>query len=288
MNHSFRIGALFGISIRVHVIFLALFALLLLQILVQDGVSMAIWFGVRFTLLFCFVLLHELGHSLAAQAHGIRVHDIVLWPLGGLARLAAIPEQPGVEFRIAIAGPLVNFFLVALLLPMHLATGGSLDFHPDEFMTWSALQYAMFVNLMMGSFNLLPAFPLDGGRIFRALLARKVSYLRATRAAVHVGRSFALVLGLISLVSLEYLSLTFIALFVWLVGAQELAHAEKRERQRRLGELRSDRTEVSPGALRFLELDDRGDATEKQLHAIERRLRADQELDGRVGSQPPE
>lgn len=230
MNFSLPIGRLFGISIRVHGVFVLLLALLLAQEFVfADGIDT---FLLRHLLvLFLFVVLHELGHCLAAEMHGVRVYDIVLWPLGGLARLGAIPEHPGTEFRIAIAGPAVNFFFVALLLPAHLASGGSIA-PPADLADWRLLDSALFVNAMMGTFNLVPAFPLDGGRVLRALLARRLPWAEATRAAVHVGRCFAVVGAAVGLAEPSLLALTIIGVFVWIVGGNELRAQELRERLR--------------------------------------------------------
>lgn len=269
MKYSFRIGSLFGISIKVHLIFVLLLGLLLGQTVYADGVAQAIWFANRFLLLFTIVLFHELGHSLAAKAHGIRVHDIILWPLGGIARLAQLPRSPGVEFRIAVAGPCVNFGLLLLLAPIHLLSGGDFPLNPLQLRNWSLLEYALFINLAMGCFNLIPAFPLDGGRILRSLLARRFPFLLATRISVRIGRMIALSAGLLSLLSTDYLGLTFIAVFIWILGGHELRQTEERDRYEqaaRLGlplvwpgtDLAGQRSE---GAMRFLDSNQRPGAS---------------------------
>jgi len=264
MNLSFRIGSIFGIAVRIHLFFLILFGLFLGQILLVDGLDHAFWFASCFLLLFCFVLLHELGHSMVARAHGIRVYDIILWPLGGLARLERLPDGPRAEFQIALAGPVVNLILALLLLPLLYVKGGQLPTDLDRLSDWTLLEYALFVNLLMGGFNLVPAFPLDGGRILRALLSSRLPYLRATRVAVQVGRALMLLLALASVIFTEFISLTFIAAFVWILGGQELRQAEERERVRRAAELGLPLDwppdpdpagrEPSAGARRFLDL----------------------------------
>ncbi len=235
---------------RLHVVFVLLFALLATQIWLGHGMNAALWYAARLFLLFTFVLLHELGHSLVAQAHGIRVYDIVLWPLGGLARLARIPEDPKLEFKIAVGGPLVNFLIVLLVLPFFFWSGREIRFDPARFVDWSLLDYALYVNLLMGAFNLIPAFPLDGGRVLRALLARQVDWLAATRAAVHVGRCFALVGGLAALASPASWSVVLIAAFVWVAGSQELRVLEAEAIARREAFLRAHFAR-SPEAERF-------------------------------------
>ncbi len=254
MGSSFKIGKLFGITVRLHVVFVLLFALLVTQVALGRGSGETLAFSARLGLLFTFVLLHELGHSLIAQAHGIRVYDIVLWPLGGLARLERIPEDAKLEFKIAIGGPLVNFLLVLLFLPVFFATGHRMQFDPVRFMDWSLVEYAVYMNLLMGTFNLVPAFPLDGGRVLRALLARQVDWLTATRAAVHVGRCFALVGGLAAIASPVSWSIVLIAVFVWFSGAQELRVLEAERAARREAFLRAT-MERSPAAERFLGID---------------------------------
>jgi stage IV sporulation protein FB len=156
----------------------------------------------------------------------------VLWPLGGMARLGRIPEDPGTEMRIAIAGPVVYFALAAVFLPFHLGFGGGLlDLSDGGRAVLADLDiagYAVLINVLMGAFNLIPAFPMDGGRIFRAALARKIPYLAATRTAVRVGRTFAVVAGISALVSVNMFTVALIAVFVWAMGGQELRIAEAR------------------------------------------------------------
>ncbi len=207
MNGSIKIGSILGITLRLHVLLLVL-----LVILIRWGESPLV-----FAVLFGCVLLHELGHSLVALAFGIRVVDITLWPLGGMARMSQIPESTRIEALIAIAGPAVNFVLALL----GLLASGSFDYPPRDLFQWFSL-----VNLSMGVFNLLPAFPMDGGRILRALLGWRGDWLGATEHAVWIGRWFALALFLLGFTGL--LALPLVGLFIWWSGNQELAAVRAR------------------------------------------------------------
>jgi stage IV sporulation protein FB len=227
VNGSLRIGSVFGITIRVHVLLLVLIALLLIQ--AQDAAIAAAHVGV----LFAIVLLHELGHSVVAQSFGIRVVDITLWPLGGMARMSEIPESPKIEGLIAAAGPIVNFILAALAAIVFGAqawTASSASFV-------SEIAFSLLViNLLMGAFNLMPAFPMDGGRILRAILGRSGDWVSATATAVRVGRMFAGLIALLGLFALffvpgmsgEGLVFLLIAAFVWFTGLQELMAVKAR------------------------------------------------------------
>lgn len=247
MDLAFRVGRVFGITIRMHVVFVLMFGLLLARTIWSRGVDVALESATRFAILFTCVVLHELGHSLAAQAKGIRVYDIVLWPLGGMARLARIPEDPSTELKIAVAGPAVNFFLVLILFPMMLARGEGTSLEPLALLAGSPLEFAVAVNLGMGLFNLVPAFPLDGGRILRALLARRVPHDAATRLAVMIGRVLAVALAAASIFAGAMPIVLLLVAFVWWVGGQELRHLDAKQRP-------VPRREPTPGARRFLDL----------------------------------
>jgi len=215
---SLQIGSVLGITIRLHVLLLVLAALLFLR----EGPA-----GLTaFAILFAVVLLHELGHSVVAQRLGVRVVDITLWPLGGIARMSAMPESSRVEGLVAVAGPLVNFALAALALGVLLALG------PDAQSGGAhALDQFLQANLALGLFNLIPAFPTDGGRILRALIALRKDWLAATEIAVRVGGFVAFLCALagcaLVFASSTYfwlgLSLILVAAFLWWTGRQELA-----------------------------------------------------------------
>ncbi len=206
---------LFGIRIRVHPTFLWLLLIVLVTSRRLDTV-------VSVLIVFAFVVLHEVSHGLVARAHGIPVLDITLLPIGGVARLGAMPEHPATEFNIAIAGPLLNFVLAggAYLALTWLPLPGE-----DGFVA-RLLQVVLAVNLALGTFNLLPAFPMDGGRLLRAYLATKRGYLEATRIAARVGRWIAAGLAAISIGTLFGPGpwmwwLLLIAGFIYVSGKQE-------------------------------------------------------------------
>lgn len=225
MFGSIRIGSVFGITVRMHWLFLAL-----VFVLIATGgepINTAIWLAV----LFGVVFLHELGHSLVARAFGIHVLDITFWPLGGMARMSEIPESTKVEALVAIAGPMVNFVLAGLAFVAVVALGLVHAFDPRSIEglgngTWgerAALSF-LAVNLMLGVFNLIPAFPMDGGRILRALFGLSGNWVRATELAVTVGRVFAVLLVLAGVFFYEYVGFTMplIGVFVWWAGSREL------------------------------------------------------------------
>lgn len=160
------------------------------------------------------VLLHELGHSLVAKAYGLQVVDITFWPLGGMARMSRIPEETKIEATIALAGPAVNFALALLALPVLLISSGS------QF--GDLVEMFILMNLVLGGFNLLPAFPMDGGRVLRALLARDGDWLAATEKAVRIGRWVALGMVIWAFAVPIQWMLLFIAGFVWIAGQKEL------------------------------------------------------------------
>ena len=230
MRNSFRLLTIRGIDIRVHITF----PLILLWSAFQYGFISDLGLagaalGVFITLLlFILVVLHELGHSIAAQHFGIPVNQIVLLPIGGVAQLSQIPEKPRTEFTIAIAGPLVNFLLAVVLLLCGLILG--LDMNPSRIgaflanmSVWtprSILVYIFISNLFLGLFNLLPAFPMDGGRVFRAALATRMPYDRATAMAVSMGQSLAWILGLMGFIQ-GSLMMILIAIFVYFGAGQE-------------------------------------------------------------------
>jgi Zn-dependent protease len=190
------------------------------------GVSGAIQ-GVAFTLLlFLCVLLHEFGHAFAARAYGIRTPDITLLPIGGVARLERMPEKPVQELVVAIAGPAVNvvialvlFFVLAAKIRMSNFSGrGPLE----ESLTAQLLE----INVMLLLFNAIPAFPMDGGRVLRSLLAMKLDYVLATTIAARIGQVIAIGFAVVGFFMAPML--IFIAVFVFSAAQQELAYARFR------------------------------------------------------------
>ncbi|MBL8862167.1 MAG: site-2 protease family protein [Planctomycetes bacterium] len=224
MFGSFQIASIAGIPIRVHVLFVVLVAGLAL---VPDAgfLQLAI-----LAMLVVSVVLHELGHALVARRFGIRVVDITLWPLGGLARLSSIPESSGVEAAIAIAGPLVNLFLALAAAPVVVA---GFFLGAREAWVGEAAFAFVAVNVLMAGFNLLPAFPTDGGRLVRAWFARSRSWLDATVLAVRVGRAMALLLAVTGVVWGQWM-LPVVALWLWWTGGLELTQVRARAAAARL------------------------------------------------------
>jgi len=210
MPWSFQIARVFGIPIRLHLTFLLLIGWL--AFLARGSANLLI---VAIGLFAC-VVAHELGHSLMARRYGVQVVDITLLPIGGVARMATIPREPRQEFWIAIAGPLVNFVLGPALLGLYFALGGAPTL---EAMNASPLAQLGGLNLGLGLFNLLPAFPMDGGRILRAVLAMRMPYASATRIATGLGQALAFGLGFLGLLGNPLI--IFIALFVFIGAAEE-------------------------------------------------------------------
>ena len=217
MSWSIPILRIAGIQLRIHVTFLLLIGWIAL------GSASAVIF---LLLLFLCVVLHEFGHALAAKAYGINTPDITLLPIGGVARLERIPEEPKQELVIAIAGPLVNVIIAGCLF----LTGGSFVYPPGVEMRLNDL--LLTVNVVLVLFNLLPAFPMDGGRMLRALLATRLSYARATQIAANIGQACAFIFGLLGLMNGNYM-LIFVALFVYIGASQEAALAQMRDVSRR-------------------------------------------------------
>ncbi len=223
MTWSIPLGRIAGTEIRLHLTFLLLLAWIGVAHGLAGGLSAAVE-GVGFiSLLFGCVLLHEFGHVAAARRYGVRTPDITLLPIGGVARLERMPEKPSEELVVALAGPAVNVVIALLLF---LALGGvpavaaatSLQ-DPSHGM----LARLFWLNVTLVVFNLLPAFPMDGGRVLRALLSMRMGSRRATDIAAGIGQALAFALGLIGLLNGAPL-MVFVALFVWL-GAQGEAQA---------------------------------------------------------------
>lgn len=230
MGNSIRLFSVRGIDIRMHITFplILVWAAIQFGLLANQGLRGAV-FGIIVTLLlFTIVVLHELGHSAAARYYGVSVKQIVLLPIGGVAQLARIPEQPLQEFVIAIAGPLVNFGLAIVLTLAALLFGNGLNLI-NMSVTLSGIAsaslasvfgYVFISNLFLGLFNLLPAFPMDGGRVLRALLATRLSYPRATSIAVTIGQGMAFLLGLYGFLGGGFF-LILVAIFIFIGAGQE-------------------------------------------------------------------
>jgi Zn-dependent protease/predicted transcriptional regulator len=190
----------------------------------QVGTAAAAISGVIFMLaVFASVLLHEFGHALTAARYGVRTRAILLLPIGGVSQLEEIPRQPREELAIAIAGPLVTVAVVIVLYAVLRATGTPVEAAQALNGTGSFLPRLMWINVVLAVFNLLPAFPMDGGRVLRALIAMHTDYVTATNVAARIGQAFALVFGLIGLLVLGNVLLVLVAFFVWIGAASEAA-----------------------------------------------------------------
>ncbi len=220
MKWSWKLGEFAGIGVYMHATFLLLIGWVALSHWLQEGTLAATLAGVGFILaLFLCVVLHEFGHALTARRYGIKTRDITLLPIGGVARLERMPDEPRQELWVALAGPAVNVVIAAVLF-VWLQITGSLE--PLSRLTMTGgpfVERIMMVNLSLVAFNLLPAFPMDGGRVVRALLAMRMEYTRATQVAASLGQGMALLLGFIGLFTNPFL--LFIAFFVWIGAAQE-------------------------------------------------------------------
>ena len=215
---AFRIARVDGIDIRVHVSFLLLVAAIVWLSSTSTGPGAAaavIWV----VMVFGCVALHELGHSLVARTRGARVVEILLMPLGGVSRMENLPERPADELAIAAAGPAVSLTIAAAAAIAGAVTHA--DLWPPDLIGGSLLGRLMWINVMLGVFNLLPAFPLDGGRVLRALLHERMPLVDATRKAARIGRGFAIALALVGLAVDIWLVL--IAVFVWFGASAEEA-----------------------------------------------------------------
>ncbi len=213
--YAVNLGTAFGIPIRLHFTFL-----LLLLYFAFTGSGPGRWYGLIFVMiLFGCVVLHELGHSVVAQRFGVEVSEIVLYPIGGVARLERMPK-PKEEFWIALAGPAVNL-VIALLIYIYLVirhTGSSLVIFNLAGQHW--WQSLLTFNLVMIAFNMIPAFPMDGGRVLRSILAMKMDEYRATQIASTIGQLLAFVFAFVGILNGTW-PLLFIAFFVFIGAGQE-------------------------------------------------------------------
>jgi stage IV sporulation protein FB len=201
--------------VRIHFTFPLILAVFGVEAWINGGWADAIRAVVLILAVFVCVVLHEFGHSLQVRRYGIRVRDIVLLPIGGMARAERIPEKPGQEIVVAISGPLVNFALAAILCGVVRALDRPLILE-DDFLT------SLFaINIVLGTFNLIPAYPMDGGRILRGLLAIRFPYLRATRYAKNVGQLIALCFVVVGFVDSAFIMLPVIAVFIYFGAINE-------------------------------------------------------------------
>jgi Zn-dependent protease len=220
MPWSWKLVRIAGIDVYVHATFFMLVAWIALSHWNESQNLAAVIEGVGFILaLFACVVIHEFGHALMAARYGIRTRDITLLPIGGLARLERMPDVPLQELWVALAGPAVNVVIAIVLFAWLQASGAWEAVERIGITTGAFTERVMLANVFLAAFNLLPAFPMDGGRALRALLATRMEYTRATQRAAMVGQGMAILFGFVGLQGNPML--IFIALFVWIGAGQE-------------------------------------------------------------------
>lgn len=229
MSWSFRLARILGTDVKVHFTFVLLLGFLYLGIRESNGADAALLITEFFLLLFLCVLLHEFGHILMARHFGIRTPDVILLPIGGVARLERLPEEPRQEFLIALAGPAVTLAIAFSMSLWLRATG-----QPLVWPSWegtgldaSIPQLLFSTNVALLLFNLLPAYPMDGGRVLRSILSARIGLVRATRIAASIGQLLAMVIGVYGLARNQPM-LILIGIFVFFGAGQEAAMVETR------------------------------------------------------------
>jgi Zn-dependent protease/CBS domain-containing protein len=228
MKWQWKLGTFAGIDVFMHATFLLLIGWIGYSYWLQYGTLAKVAEGILFILaLFLCVVLHEYGHALTARRYGIKTRDITLYPIGGVARLERLPEKPIEELWVALMGPAVNVLIAAILF-VYLSLTGELPRLADlSVASGSFITRLLLVNITLVIFNLLPAFPMDGGRVLRALLAMRMDYVRATQVAASIGQGMAFLFGLFGLFNNPFL--LFIAFFVWIGASQEASMVQMRD-----------------------------------------------------------
>jgi Zn-dependent protease/CBS domain-containing protein len=215
MKYSFKIGSVWGIPIELHITFM----LLITAVFVLSYPQFYLFFIILF--LFLFVVFHELAHSIIARHYGIKVRKIILYPIGGVSEIEEIPDNPSQEWRMAVAGPLTSLVLGVTLIIVSLVISPQLVSKIVAFgVTGNLLFDLATLNIFLGLFNLIPAFPMDGGRVFRALLAERMKYSDATRYAVYIGKIFGIAMVVLGFLFPSYFLLILVGIFVY-IGASE-------------------------------------------------------------------
>lgn len=234
MQSSYRIFRIFGISVELHITFLLFFLVLFPVYWFSYGILSGVGMIVLFALLFAIVLMHELMHSIVARLNGIEVSKIILLPIGGLASIE-IPEKPRVELMVSAAGPLLNFALAAFFAiilifviqnPIEVLSEATGHIEPSSigsvvFNLPGILSLLIWINLMLGLFNILPGFPMDGGRVLRSLLAFWMDYTKATRIAVNIGQLIFIAMIILGIFSGDFW-IIIIGIFLFYAGSNEL------------------------------------------------------------------
>jgi Zn-dependent protease len=227
MRWQWKLGTFAGIDVFVHATFLLLIGWIGYSHWLQYGTIAKVIEGILFILvLFLCVVLHEYGHALTARRYGIKTRDITLYPIGGVARLERLPEKPIEELWVALMGPAVNVVIAAVLFVYLFLSRGLVPMTDLTVASGSFVARVMAVNITLVLFNLIPAFPMDGGRVLRALLAMRMDFVRATQIAASIGQGLAFLFGLAGLFGNPFL--LFIAFFVWIGASQEASMVQMR------------------------------------------------------------
>ncbi|MBS7544340.1 site-2 protease family protein [Ancylobacter oerskovii] len=227
MPWSLTVGHIYGTAVRIHVTFL-LFLVWIWVAYYQRGGAGAAWEGVAFVaLLFLCVLLHEFGHIFAARRYGVKTPEVTLWPFGGIARLERIPEKPSEELVVALAGPAVNVVIALVLILALGGTTGVEHLENIENPQIGLIAKLAGANIFLVVFNLIPAFPMDGGRVLRAVLAMRMSHAQATQTAASIGQALAIGLGFLGIFGNPMLII--IAVFVFLAASGEAGTVQMRQ-----------------------------------------------------------
>lgn len=224
MKWQWKLGRFLGIDVYVHATFLLLIGWVGYSYWLEHGTIAEVINGILFILaLFLCVVLHEYGHALTARKYGIKTRDITLYPIGGVARLERMPDKPIEELWVALMGPVVNVVISGVLFAVLAATGNLTPLTGLTIASGSFLMRLMVVNIWLVLFNLIPAFPMDGGRVLRAILAMRMDYVHATQVAASIGQGIAFIFGFIGMFSNPFL--LFIAFFVYIGASQEASMA---------------------------------------------------------------
>ncbi|MBI5869771.1 MAG: site-2 protease family protein [Actinobacteria bacterium] len=236
MKWSFKVWRVFGIELRIHITFflIVIYAAFMWGSVFEKGTAGAIYGAFMIAVLFICVVIHELCHSRLAQHYGGEVDSITLLPIGGVSMLKNMPEDPKKELWVSLVGPLSNLVIAAMLFPFIYLVPDPVDgtfgaFTNSDVLISVSVQgfvsYLFMINILLALFNLLPAFPLDGGRVLRSILAQYMPYMKATRVAVAAGQAFAFILGITGLISGNWIWL-LIAVFIYFGAEQEGAGTE--------------------------------------------------------------
>lgn len=225
MNWKIRLGRWFGIDVYLHFTFLLMLGFIaIIHWLPERSLGAALGSALFFVSVFLCVLLHEYGHALMARKYGISTLDITLYPIGGVARLARMPKEPMQELWIALAGPAVNLAIAGILYMIGGLWNGGVAVETLAAAPTNIIGMLIWFNLVMVGFNMIPAFPMDGGRVLRAGLAQKMGHSRATQIAGVIGQGVAVLMAGYGIFTGQWM-LIFIAIFVIVAAKQEMEHA---------------------------------------------------------------